>query len=197
MKTTPLAALLLIYSANAVADYGAWANKNPDGMWTKAAEEAVERSNLPASEPADVEKFCPTYRTRSPAERRQFWAGLISIMARPESNFKPHTKYVEAFADAHGNRVVSRGLLQISIESANKKRYYCQIRKAEDLHDPATNINCGVKILNAWVVADNRIATPAGSKPKGGGRYWSTLRKAKHLPEISGYTSKLAVCRGS
>ena len=121
--------------------------------------------------------------------------GLLSIVARPESNFKPETTFTESFADSKGKKVVSRGLLQISIESANQKKYGCGIQKAEDLHDPAVNLTCGVKILDAWVQTDGVIASYGQHPPRGGGRYWSTLRERnKHLPEIRGFTRSLKVC---
>ncbi|MEZ6933586.1 transglycosylase SLT domain-containing protein [Aeromonas sp. BC14] len=189
-------ALALIAACPTFAyDYAAWAKKNFDGSWTAAAEAAVDASGLPGSTPSDVETFCPSYKARSLAERKTFWVGLLSIVARPESNFKPETTYTEDFGDSQGKRVVSRGLLQISIESANQKKYTCGIQKAEDLHDPAINLTCGVKILDAWVKADNVIATYGKSPPRGGGRYWSTLRERnKHLPELTKFTRSLKVC---
>jgi hypothetical protein len=187
---------LLPLAALGAADYAAWAGKNADGAWTAAAEQAVAASALPASLPGDVQTFCPAYAERTPEERVRFWAGLLSSMARPESNFKPEAQYVEAFADAQGHRVVSRGLLQISIESANQARYGCAIAQAEDLHDPAVNLACGVKILAYWVATDGVIASYGTGPSRGGGRYWSTLRERnKHLPELTGFTRQLAVCQ--
>ncbi len=194
--TTYLATVLTLLSTAAAAqDYAAWAKKNTDGNWTSAAEMAVTNSQLVESVPKDINNFCPAYSTRNAEDRKVFWVGLLSIVARPESNFKPEAKYTENFADAQGNKVVSRGLLQISIESANQKKYACGIKKAEDLHDPAANLACGVKILDAWVKTDHVIAAYGTGAPRGGGRYWSTLReKNKHLAEIMKFTRSLKVC---
>jgi hypothetical protein len=200
LRLALLALCLAATGASAqTSDYGAWRKKNTDGSWTRFAEEAVRNSTLPQSKPSDITKFCPSYEAKSEAERVQFWAGLLSIIARLESNFNPAATYTESFADSQGNKVVSRGLLQISIESANQKRYSCGIKKAEDLHDPKTNLTCGVRILDAWVKADAAIATPKNQNPIGGGRYWSTLReksdpKRNHLPEITNFTRALPVC---
>ena len=130
-------------------------------------------------------------------KRNMFWVGLLSAMARPESNFKPATKFTESFPDSSGRKVISRGLLQISIESANQSRYGCNIKKAEDLHIPAVNLACSVKILSAWVRSDNVIATYKTDRENmGGGRYWSVLRESQgHLPELSGFTSRLSFCK--
>ncbi len=182
-------------AAAAASDEPAWAARNPDGSWAAAAAQAVAASTLPASLPADVADFCPAYAERTAEERVRFWVGLLSALARPESNFKPEAQYVEAFADAQGRRVVSRGLLQISIESANQARYGCAIAQAEDLHDPAVNLACGVKILAYWVATDGVIASVGTGPSRGGGRYWSTLRERNHhLPELTGFTRRLAVC---
>ena len=182
-------------SLAATAD-AAWGARNPDGSWATAAAQAVAASTLPASLPADVAGFCPAYAERTPEERVRFWVGLLSAMARPESNFTPEAQHVEPFADAQGQRVVSRGLLQISIESANQARYGCAIALAEDLHDPAVNLACGVKILAYWVATDGAIASHGTGPARGGGRYWSTLRERnKHLPELTGFTRQMAVCQ--
>jgi len=195
MKLLFVIASLIATAPVTAQDYGAWAKKNTDGSWTAATEAAVSSSNLPNSVPTDIDKFCPGYKAQDVSNRKIFWAGLLSIVARPESNFKPETTYTESFSDAKGKKVVSRGLLQISIESANQKKYSCGIKKAEDLHDPAINVTCGVKILDAWVTSDNIIATYGNGPSRGGGRYWSTLReRKKHLLEITKFTRSLKVC---
>jgi len=195
MKAVMALSLVVLAPLAAAKDYAAWARRNPDGAWTAAAETAVAASSLPQAVPADVEKFCPGYAARNPDERKVFWVGLLSIVARPESNFEPGTKFTEKFTDAQGNKVVSRGLLQISIESANQRRYSCGIVKAKDLHDPSVNLGCGVKILDAWVKTDNVIATWGTGSPAGGGHYWSKLReKNNYLPAITTFTRGLKVC---
>lgn len=183
---------------HASEDYAAWAKQNVDGEWTVAAEKAVAASSLGAEEPSDIAKFCPAYVNKNRQERDVFWVGLVSIVARLESGFKPETSFTESFVDGRGNKVISRGLLQISVESANQQKYGCRIEKAEDLHDPATNLACGVRILEAWVNTDHIVATYRSSPPRGGGRYWSTLRESNgHLPEITKFTKKLAACRAT
>lgn len=178
-------------------DYAAWSKTNKDGTWTTAAESAVKSSNLPKIIPNDVATFCPNYSFLPEEARVQFWVGLLSAVARPESNFRPETTFKEDFKDSKGQFVISRGLLQISIESANQKKYSCGIKKAEDLHNPETNLRCGVLILEAWVKTDNVIATYGNGPSRGGGRYWSTLReKNMHLPELTEFTSSLKACSG-
>jgi hypothetical protein len=181
-------------------NFGAWAKINTDGSWTQAASNSAWHSTLPFSVPRDIEKFCPAYTKRTYGERAYFWAALISAMARPESNFNPAAEYIESFLDREGNPVVSRGLLQLSIESS--LGYQCDakanVKTAQDLHDPVKNIACTSVILDKWVNADNIIATygPKDARPSGGGRYWSVLREGNgHLPEIMAFTRSLGVCK--
>jgi len=176
-------------------DYGAWRRVNRDGSWTAAAERAVRATPLPSASPKDAASFCPNYASLTEEKRVQFWAGLLSAMARPESNFKPETTYREPdITDAAGLNVTSRGLLQISLESANQRAYSCGIKRAEDLHDPETNLTCGAKIMSYWVRRDGTIAAQA-PPAVGAARYWSVLRAWRnHLPEISGFTKSLGVC---
>ncbi len=174
-------------------DYAAWSSVNRDGTWTHAAETAVSATSLADQVPKDVQKFCPGYSELDTDFKIMFWAGLLSAMAKYESNFNPSTKYTERIKDKHGNSVVSRGLLQISIESANLN-YSCKISKAKDLHDPATNLSCGARILSTWVELDGVVAyTDSGIN--GGARYWSVLRPVSDtLPKISAITRKFSFC---
>ena len=177
-------------------DYAAWASFNKDGSWTRQLEQTVQQSELPRLKPADIGKFCPGYARLTNRERSQFWVGLLSAMAKPESNFQPLTRYQEKFHDGKGKPVISRGLLQISQESANQPRYSCNIRHADQLHDPATNLKCAVRIMQKWVKTDGHISQPDWSREaKGGARYWSVLRPARgKLAQIRQFTSQLPGC---
>jgi hypothetical protein len=178
-------------------DFAAWAKKNTDGSWTKTTLHAVSESSMSTITPRDIFQFCPTYPNLEPGRRNKFWVGLLSAMARPESDFRPEARFTEAFPDASRRRVISRGLLQISIESANLSRYDCKVAKAEDLHVPEINLGCGVKIMFALVKADGVIATyKTDQRNRGGGRYWSVLQESRgHLSEIFAFTRNLAFCR--
>lgn len=189
-------ALSCAAGATPAEDYAAWNKVNKDGSWTQAAEAAVKASTLATLTPKDIKTFCPAYDGLGADQRTRFWAGLLSAMAKPESNFKPATKYVEPdIFDANKQHVVSRGLLQISKESANQQAYQCGIRNAEDLHKVDVNLNCAARILQHWVAKDGVVA--AAAKPAvGGGRYWSVLRAWRgHLDAISGFTRALDVCK--
>jgi hypothetical protein len=192
------ASMTVCLACLAGSDYAAWRNANMDGTWTRVTEAAVAKSTLPASQPADVERFCPRYPTLDANGRTRFWVGLLSAMARPESDFDPNKSYPESFKDKAGNTVISRGLLQLSIESANQHRYGCSIAREADLHDPTTNLTCATRILSTWVEQDGVIGSYLPGKPRGGGRYWSVMQQAQgHLPEITEFTRHLEICEVS
>ncbi|KKL01402.1 transglycosylase [Rheinheimera mesophila] len=197
--------LIALLSATATAgsfshsknmDYAAWSEHNRDGSWTRITEQAVAQSPLVSLVPADVQNFCPRYASLARQQRSQFWVALFSAMAKPESNFQPQSFYQEKFKDGKGRRVISRGLLQISHESANQPRYGCDIKHPHSLHDPRVNLSCGVKIMSKWVKTDGVISQPRWSNaPKGGARYWSTLRPQRgKVQQIADFTRQLSFC---
>jgi hypothetical protein len=177
------------------SDYASWSVVNQDGSWTFAAEAAVRATSLSRSLPGDIEAFCAAYPDRNDDSRVKFWVALVSAIAEFESDLKPQTQFTETLRDTEGQRVVSRGLLQISIESANQERYACRIQAPNDLHNPTTNIRCGVKILAHWVQSDGVIAA-SGRDYKGGARYWSVLRsKNPSSADIKKITRGLEFCQ--
>lgn len=151
----------------------AWGSK-PD--WDKYLADAVNSKPWPVS----IEKPCKK------VDLKECVMQLVSIMAKYESNFKPETNYAESFNDSKGKPVISRGLLQISQESANG--YNCNIVKPEQLNDPKTNLFCAVQIIHRWAIRDNTLM---GEPKKGCARYFSVCRAAsKSNAKILSYLSK-------
>lgn len=141
----------------------AWGDKYPE--WDKALTDAVNTSALRS----DVKTPCKTLTPK------KCLIQLISIMAKFESSFKPETQFKESFNDSKNKPVISRGLLQLSIESANQKAYGCNIKKAEELHNPKTNLECAVKIV---VFQANKSGTLMDGNRGGASAYWSVARKS-------------------
>ena len=154
-----------------------WGGKPEGRAWTKIVADAIVANDdeLIAATPSDMSVYCPGYATKNTEAKREFWAMLFSALARYESNYDPATSFTESFKDSAGKFVVSRGLLQISKESANG--YGCGINDENVLHDPAVNLACAVKIGQRWVSKDGRISklTTSG-KWRGMARYWSPFR---------------------
>ena len=175
-----------------------WEDKRAEGKeWTEHVERELEilGQDLLDVIPADQTTFCPRYSSLSYAQRKQYWTFLISSMVRFESNFKPEVAYTENFNDSNGRKVVSRGLLQISIESGNA--YGCGFKTTQDLHDPKKNLSCGIRILNRWLGRDGRIAGKVSGSWRGGARYWSVLRSSNSTPynSISSWSRGLSICK--
>lgn len=147
------------------------------------------------SNPVDAKIFCPNYKNLSESERKQFWAFFISSMVKFESNFDPNEAYTESFRDKRNRKVISRGLLQISIESS--KGYQCGFTNERELHVATKNLSCGIRILNHWMKRDQRIASRAGLNWKGGARYWSVLRQARKTSYMSivKWSNNLPFCK--
>lgn len=97
---------------------------------------------------------------------------LMYEMARYESGFKLEATYKESFKDSKGKNVISRGLYQLSVESANQSAYACNVTE-KTLHDPLVNISCAVKIFGYWAKRDNTLMS---GKRGGCARYWSVCR---------------------
>lgn len=150
-----------------------WSNDE----WTKITLEAIEKLGpdlLAAESLSDADFY--GYHPKSLDEKKQFWLMLLSSMARFESSFKPEAQHKENFKDSTGEFVISRGLFQLSFESV--KGYGVRLSKPEDLHDPKTNIEAAVVILNRWVGRDRAIGYGQGTSTFGGARYWSVLRES-------------------
>lgn len=160
-------------------------DERPEGrQWTTLAHQAIDTlaPQLVSVVPADIDAFCPGYRNASPANRRAFYVALLAEVARYESNFDPSVRYTESFKDSQGRPVVSRGLLQISQESANG--YGCAIATADQLQDPATNIQCGVRILDRWIRQDQLVTGYVSGSWRGASRYWAVLRDRNKLVDM-------------
>ena len=174
----------------------AW-NDEPNGLiWSGYAIDSINRfgQELLTVIPSDIEKFCPNYAALQPNNRALFWTALISKLAKFESNHKPEANYRENFRDTNGHYIISRGLLQISIESANG--YSCGIGNENELHNPFINIECGVKILNRWVgIKDGVITKKENQKWQGAARYWSPFRDANKTRKMAAFTSAINLCK--
>lgn len=152
----------------------AWSGEPDGAKWTAFLEEAMK--DLP--EAGLIQTPCKKLTIKPCAMQ------LLSVMAKRESSFKPEAKYNET---GHLAGAVSRGLLQISVDSANQKAYGCNIKKAQDLHDPKINITCAVKIL---AYQAKKTGTLIDGEKNGCGSYWSVCRKTsksyKYIMEYMG-----------
>lgn len=126
----------------------------------------------------DVEKqWCGNYEKLSLEQRYDFWASLLSVMAKFESNYNTRTAYDEGQTDRNLTGVISTGLLQISLNSSQARPYRergCAIEKQSDLIDPAKNLACGAAIMGHLMKRDKCLTC---DKKSGAGAYWSVMRE--------------------
>lgn len=185
-------------SASPVAFVADWDERADGAQWTAFTRAALATDGraLRTAEPTDAAAYCPAYATLNEEEREAFWLGLVSSMARFESSFRPETSFQESFNDRTGKPVISRGLLQLSHESANSSLYRCGIQNSEELHDPRTNLTCAVRIITALVSKDDAIGTLQNGRWRGGSAYWSVLRTTSGSnTKIRAYTNRMAICQ--
>lgn len=159
----------------------AWKDLPEAYMWNKYLDDAI------VAIPNNTEGFF----IKTPCKRlslKPCAKQLLSIIAKRESNFKTDTKFEES---GHLEGVTSRGLFQISKDSANQSAYGCNITNSQQLHDPNINIKCAVKIL---AYQAKKTGTLIDGKKGGCGAYWSVCRSkngtSKSYKEISSYMSQ-------
>jgi hypothetical protein len=160
-----------------------WDHRPEASDWTQATLTAVAARDdaLAGQIPADIATFCPNYAKASLPERRAFWAGLLSAVAKYESSWNPA-------ASGGGGRYL--GIMQLSPRTA--AQHGCDAQSAAALKDGAANLQCSVKVMAHAVGTDGVVA---GNGRQGVGRDWMPLRKSKERAEIAAWTSSQSYCR--
>lgn len=156
-------------------------DKRPEAAdWTAAglAAMAARDDQLAEQIPDDIDTFCPNYAENTVAERRAFWLGLMSALAKYESGWNPK-------AVGGGGRYL--GLLQISPKTAS--HYSCA---ADGLKNGASNLECGIKIIAVQVGRDGMVA---GKGNRGVARDWGPMMKQKTRAQIAEWTRAQAYCK--
>jgi hypothetical protein len=183
----------------------AWEGMNKDGiLWSAFSYQIIGNDAAPALLPGanDMPDFCPNYASLSDPEKVNFWAYLVSTIAKFESGFVVTKRAHEA---TRGNDeltklpVYSEGLLQLSYQDGLHYAF-CAFDWLEDqklsatnpkksILDPFRNLECGIKILADQVKNKNTIASANA--------YWNSLKaggsKSK-LKDIAAATSALPFC---
>lgn len=130
-----------------------WDGHDRDTDWTLGTLAALRGPGaaLARQVPDDIAQWCPGYEAASAAQRRAFWAGLISALAWHESTHR-------AGAVGGGGRWF--GLVQISPATARARG--CQATSGQALLNPLANIRCGARIMGANVARDGVVAAGRG-----------------------------------
>lgn len=160
-----------------------WDGQAQAPEWTKSAMQAVSEKDpvLAATVPADIETWCPGYATADLSDRRAFWVGLLSAVARHESGWNPA-------AAGGGGRYV--GLMQISPQTA--RAHDCDAQSSGALKDGTANLTCAVEIFAKDVGRDGLVAGPGN---RGFGRDWMPFRKDNTRADLAGWTRAQPWCQ--
>lgn len=160
-----------------------WDHRPEAAEWTARTLAAVARHDdvLASQVPEDIGNWCPGYKDNGMAERRAFWAGLLSAVARYESSWNPA-------ASGGGGRYI--GVMQISPKSA--KNHGCLATSAKALKDGGANLECAVDMMAYQVGRDGVVA---GKGNRGVGRDWMPFRKSDKRAEMAAWTQSQAYCQ--
>lgn len=159
---------------------------HPEGAeWTESTLVAVSTKDPQLSEriPADIETWCPGYTEASVEERRAFWTGLLSAVAKYESTWNEK-------ASGGGGRWI--GLMQISPRSA--ANYGCDATSVGALKNGEANLECAVEIMSRQVAKDGMVA---GGGNLGIGRDWAPLRSSEKRAAMAAWTRAQPYCKAT
>lgn len=157
---------------------------HPEGEeWTESTLVAISTKDplLSHRVPADIQTWCPGYADAPVEERRAFWAGLLSAVAKYESTWNP-------IASGGGGRWI--GLMQISPRSA--ANYGCEATSVGALKDGEANLECAVEIMSEQVAKDGLVA---GGGNRGIGRDWAPLRNDSKRAAMAAWTREQPYCQ--
>lgn len=159
-----------------------WDHQPSGSSWTLATLSALETHGaaLAQTVPADIETYCPAYPTASDADRRAFWAGLFSALAKHESTWSP---------TAVGGGGKWFGLVQIA--PATARSYGCSAKTGDALKNGSANLSCAIRIAAHTVPRDGVVS--AGMR--GVAADWGPFHSAAKRADIAAWTTQQPYCR--
>ena len=162
----------------------AWGPQGGSAIWTRAALSALQghAAVLAQTVPRDIDAWCPAYRDADAAQRRAFWAGFASSLARHESGHR---------ANAVGGGGLYHGLLQILPATASG--YGCAARSGAALQNGAANLSCGLRIMARTVPRDGVIARQDG-RWRGVAADWGPMRSAAKRDQMQAWLKRQSYC---
>lgn len=162
-----------------------WDHRPEANQWTAATLAALRREGavLESTVPSDIAAFCPAYASAPPADRRAFWAGFLSALAKHESTWNPQAK-------GGGGKWI--GLLQIAPQTARANG--CEASSGTGLTDGSANLACAVKIAAKQVGRDGAIVSDSSGSWRGAARDWAPLRSAEKRADVAGWTRAQSYC---
>ena len=163
----------------------AWDRQRGSAIWTRAALSALQGHAEPLAQtvPRDIADWCPAYPQANSAQRRAFWAGFASVLARHESGHR---------ASAVGGGGLYHGLLQIL--PATAAGYGCHADSGAALQNGAANMSCALRIMARTVRRDGVIAQAAG-RWGGVAADWGPMRNDEKRAQMQAWLKQQSYCK--
>lgn len=163
-----------------------WQHMAGHALWTRAALSALKDHGKPLVDlvPRDIANWCPKYPSASEADRRAFWVGFMSALAKHESTYRP-------WAVGGGGKWY--GLLQILPSTA--RGYKCNVGTGAALKNGAANLSCAVRIMASTVPRDGVIHGYRGRKGQGVTADWGPMHSAPKRRDMAGWLKRQNYCK--
>jgi hypothetical protein len=162
-----------------------WAQHAKGDLWTRSALVALRNHGkaLEQTVPRDIATWCPAYTKAAPEQRRAFWVGMLSALAKYESRWKPK---------AVGGGDLWFGLFQIL--PATARGYGCAAKSGAALQNGAANLSCAVRIMAKTVSRDRAIAVKDG-RWRGVAADWGPMRSEEKRKAMAAWTRDQSYCQ--
>jgi len=162
-----------------------WTHQPGHALWNRAALSALKTHGRALVEmvPGDIANWCPAYAGAERADRRAFWVGFMSALAKFESTYRPR---------AVGGGGKWYGLLQIL--PATARGYGCHAGTGEALKNGAANLSCAVRIMAVTVPRDG-VIHGKDRKWRGVSADWGPMRSPAKRADIAGWLRQQPYCR--
>ena len=161
-----------------------WTHQPDHLIWDRAALAALKSHGKPLVDmvPRDIQTWCPHYPAANDADRRAFWLGFMSALAKFESTYKPR-------AVGGGGRWY--GLLQIL--PATARGYKCHAGTGEALKSGAANLSCAVRIMAVTVPRDG-VVHAKDNRWRGVSADWGPMRSPTKRADIAAWVKRQPYC---
>lgn len=160
-----------------------WTHQPDHVLWNRAALSALKSHGAPLVDlvPRDIADWCPHYPQADDADRRAFWLGFMSALAKHESTYRPR---------AVGGGGKWYGLLQIL--PATARGYKCNVGTGEALKNGAANLSCAIRIMAVTVPRDGVIYGRGG---RGVAADWGPMRSSAKRRDMAGWLRQQPYCK--
>ncbi len=184
--TVQMVASLRPVARDAVLPNTRWYHIRGSDLWTKTAMVALKShgATVERTVPSDIDKWCPAYRQAGAHQRRQFWVGLMSTLAKHESTYRPHVS---------GDSGKSHGLFQIRVPTA--QLYGCNAQSKAALLQPVNNVSCAIRIMSKTVPRDQAVSHKSSGKRGGMGADWGPFVQSAKREDMRAWVKRQDYCQ--